>query len=640
MISLKLKLKETSIKNILSYKNAKFTGFRNYNVLIGKNNSGKSNLFKIFELTKDIYDRGISEIPKSFIFDEDVNLEGEIKFKFEIIENFREEIFRILYLGKYLESVFHFTARTGGELPKKNWRVLENGVAWLKETNFFKNIIVIIAFINKRAYLSEILIEHDDIAKKLMIFQMRDNGQNPSHLNLGTFVTDRKSFKEIFTDTPLTKTNISSNFNLRSTLELSSSDQIKRENPILVLIFVNFINDFINSIYKIPDKRKFERSILISNISRTELEPSGENLVKFILMKLVTNQPEWLRHFKNELQYFIEDADNLRQNVDDEDNTVLILKEIGLKMDITLENMGAGILNVALFIAYIMELKENKILLIEEPELHLHPGLEQKLKQKFLEDSDKLQIFITTHSREFLAEENNEKSMFYLIKKENNQSFVEQPPEIKVQDVYDNLDIDKEKYKIQRLLLNDLKFWREFVEKAMSDKKIENNLWDFKQTLDMWRVDKELLELKKVDFCGDIISFANSDGGVLIIGISDKFPRKIIGLDDLENKVNQLGDLIKNKIAYPTDFIHFQQIQLKDKDGNKKNCLLIAVAQTADMLGVKIKDGTYLFKKRIGSSSKPVAPDRIEETKKRIYKDNFDFLEFIRSFTSNLVSTL
>ncbi len=634
---MKLKLKETSIKNILSYKDTKFTGFRNYNVLIGKNNSGKSNLFKIFLLIKDLYDQNLPEIPKSFIFDEDVNLKGEIKLKFELSEDFREEIFRILCKGNYLVKVFQYTARIIKDtnkhqeidFPKNNWRVVENAVAWLKETNFFKNIIVIITFINKRAYLSEILIEHNDIAKKLMIFQMRDNGQNPFHLNLGTFVTDRKSFKEIFTDTPLTKTNISSNFNLRSTLELSSSDQIKRENPILVLIFVNFINDFINSIYKIPDKRKFERSILISNISRTELEPSGENLVKFILMKLVTNQPEWLRHFKNELQYFIEDADNLRQNVDDEDNTVLILKEIGLKMDITLENMGAGILNVALFIAYIMELKENKILLIEEPELHLHPGLEQKLKQKFLEDSDKLQIFITTHSREFLAEESNDKNMFYLIKKENNQSFVEQPPEISFQDIYDDLDIDIDKYKKQKELLHDLNFWIEFVERVMADNKIETDLWDFKQTLEIWKVDKRLLEKKKVDLCGDIISYANSEGGLLIIGISNGFPRVIHGLDDLEGKINQLTEIFKNKISYPNKFLHFQQITLDDNEGIEKDCLLIIIAQTAEMLGVKIGEGNYLFKKRIGAASLPIDCEILEENKKKINRDNYDFLDFL-----------
>ena len=46
---MKFKLSEVRIKNFLSYKDVTFSGINKYNVLIGKNNSGKSNLIKIMK---------------------------------------------------------------------------------------------------------------------------------------------------------------------------------------------------------------------------------------------------------------------------------------------------------------------------------------------------------------------------------------------------------------------------------------------------------------------------------------------------------------------------------------------------------------------------------------------------------------
>lgn len=56
------KLTDIRIKNFLSFKDVSFTdfkddkiiGFKDYNVLIGKNNAGKSNLFKILIELKEV----------------------------------------------------------------------------------------------------------------------------------------------------------------------------------------------------------------------------------------------------------------------------------------------------------------------------------------------------------------------------------------------------------------------------------------------------------------------------------------------------------------------------------------------------------------------------------------------------------
>ena len=100
-----------------------------------------------------------------------------------------------------------------------------------------------------------------------------------------------------------------------------------------------------------------------------------------------------------------------------------------------------------------------------------------------------------------------------------------------------NVILEIKKYKAQTELLYRESFWRPFIIKAMSQNRIETQLWDFKETLEMWHVKHKEKEEAELKFAEQIAAFANTNGGVLIIGITDKPPRKIIGVQDLENKI-------------------------------------------------------------------------------------------------------
>lgn len=69
--------------------------------------------------------------------------------------------------------------------------------------------------------------------------------------------------------------------------------------------------------------------------------------------------------------------------------------------DFIVEANGAGI-REALRIVLDLELKAPRLVLIEEPEVHLHPGLEQALHSYLLGKSDSVQMFVTTHSTNFI----------------------------------------------------------------------------------------------------------------------------------------------------------------------------------------------------------------------------------------------
>jgi len=69
--------------------------------------------------------------------------------------------------------------------------------------------------------------------------------------------------------------------------------------------------------------------------------------------------------------------------------------------DFLVEANGAGI-REALRIILDLELKQPELVLIEEPEVHLHPGLSRVVARYLREKSSDIQLFITTQSTDFI----------------------------------------------------------------------------------------------------------------------------------------------------------------------------------------------------------------------------------------------
>ena len=77
---------------------------------------------------------------------------------------------------------------------------------------------------------------------------------------------------------------------------------------------------------------------------------------------------------------------------------------------------GSGI-REALRLVFDYEFEHPKILLVEEPEIHLHPGLETSMMRYLKRISSDCQVFITTHSTNFL--DTAEMKNVYLVSKAN-----------------------------------------------------------------------------------------------------------------------------------------------------------------------------------------------------------------------------
>ena len=112
------------------------------------------------------------------------------------------------------------------------------------------------------------------------------------------------------------------------------------------------------------------------------------------------------------------------------DITKFLLENVKLQLDDSyaqdISTKGAGIQRASLIMLTIyllcqICLKENKIILLDEPEAFLYPLLESKIKDKLektVSENMNMQMFLTSHSRGYLSEINNPDYSFAYLRQE------------------------------------------------------------------------------------------------------------------------------------------------------------------------------------------------------------------------------
>jgi len=193
-----------------------------------------------------------------------------------------------------------------------------------------------------------------------------------------------------------------------------------------------------------------------------------------------------------------------------------------------------------------------------------------------------------------------------------------------------NILLEIDEFETSANILHNDGFWRSFV-KAVITLPIENNLWDFKETLAMWKTGGEIKKEKEVEFCEDVASFANRDGGVLIIGITNQIPRNIVGLDDLENKVKNAKDVLHNRIDCERVFTHFYPLVLKDEDDIERKCLLIVIKRVMDAVGVRNEKDQFTYPARNETGIIRLTQREISNTKIGLKHDDYQFLSTLET---------
>jgi hypothetical protein len=202
-----------------------------------------------------------------------------------------------------------------------------------------------------------------------------------------------------------------------------------------------------------------------------------------------------------------------------------------------------------------------------------------------------------------------------------------------IRDSLRNIEINK--FKAQNELLQSDAFLEEFIRKAAGAKTSEPQLWDFKETLNIWHVKGEPARRDaKVDFAENVASFANSTGGILIVGVTDK--REIVGVGDgktLENQLKVARDVLAKHIEYEREIATFRQVPVTENDA-VKICLVIIISHAYEPVGAGDGEGHYTYPVRRETGITRVSRDEVP-TNWHQKADKRDFLEDIRLFTKH-----
>ena len=365
-------IREIAVSNFKSFKDLEFSP-DNFNIIIGSNASGKSNLIQIFKFIRDIAKYGLNNA---------ISLQGGVEYlRNTIIGPEKPFTFRIVYV---LEEKREDVIGVKDDLPV-----------------YFEPYEIRYEF----ALSFPDAGENYDISLDLLTISgnfYRPGVKGIDHLGAGTLTLSRIEGYVAYCVCPPEGLDLKEQ-------ELFPQFFQKREIPQRWLIMNLPI-----SVPGIPpiewifrgmkvfdfDPRLLKRAVPI--MGKTELDKDGSNLA--IVIKNILDDPEKKSEFFSLIKEMVPFVDEIAVEKFMDMSLFLKLKEIYSKNRFLPASMVSdGTINIlALIIALYFE--KRPVTIIEEPERNIHPFLISKLVEMLKDASLSKQIIVTTHNPEMVKQ--------------------------------------------------------------------------------------------------------------------------------------------------------------------------------------------------------------------------------------------
>lgn len=443
-----MKLESLFIKNFRSIETIRLMKCDGFNVLIGKNNSGKSNILSaIYAFFGCIQDGNF------IVLDPKIGQEGDF-FKQKNLGDLKNssqiEITQIFLLS--LDEIEKLKRNIVKETPQMKTAVDNINSSRLSVTIKVDHSDSPFCFVSKLALVDEATVESKVESEKNLLtisdkvaLELRDNSTEKNNFTKRLKVIKElarnverdssrlsekereirfRDFREEL-DYYLRNLEVPSNFFDEATRELLKSKNLsdlkeKIENTASKLAkeleflqgskLTNKIITFAGEESEIPkyiEKLLLEISkIKVHNLTERRNPIGKEEASRLLDLKVSRGGSKILR----EIQATVSSL--LGVNIDAFKGST---SSAELDVDDFLVQLNGSGIREALRIILDVEFQKPDILLVEEPEVHLHPSLEVNLMQYLKKKSTNCQIFITTHSTNFL--DTAEMKNIYLVSK-------------------------------------------------------------------------------------------------------------------------------------------------------------------------------------------------------------------------------
>jgi len=139
-----------------------------------------------------------------------------------------------------------------------------------------------------------------------------------------------------------------------------------------------------------------------------DIAPDGENLVRVLETIDRSSERRKFQEIKDAFVRIMQGATDLHLEWAETANNELtvVMEEEGFSSTFSLENMSSGTIQILLLLTQIILAEDNSdLLVVEEPELHLHPGAEKEVFDLLEQVADKFngpQVIVSTHSEVFV----------------------------------------------------------------------------------------------------------------------------------------------------------------------------------------------------------------------------------------------
>lgn len=377
-------LKEISIKNYRGIKELSFKP-KSINLIVGPNNTGKSAILEGIGLA-------ISS-SRDFM---DVLMEHELLVKssnlIEYLLESRE------YPPQYLIRVGANSSEITSQIGRTHYTVkMSYFSTGLPEDDFLKDQII--------TTLLEEIKEGISLTKGFLDFLHRFSRVKTKNVMSDELQLRQKALSYLVAQPKLLIQVFKNDTLYRAYIYFPEFQEIEDPELESVLMF------FPDGLFNIYDSTSYSRKKpIVLDFSRVGIASEIEELYDILLEKgLIKGIKEFL---KNQIPYF-EDMDRTEKEI------YVYLSNFDKPMP--LSTMGDGFLTL-LKVSFLISLAKGGILVIEEPEISLHPGFLRIIAEEIIKNMDTTQFFISTHSLDFVkfvldnAELNNKLNQVNIIR--------------------------------------------------------------------------------------------------------------------------------------------------------------------------------------------------------------------------------